>query len=568
MKQFELTLLWPLRFFLPLGVEEGRDKTQDVFDELVRIATQNGNGPWRQVTDTLARERHLDAEGDAEAERRRNSISPYAEGVYFHPYIQKLLYGRGVETKDGKRFKIPPPFRLLTRTDINRVKVVMKKGDAGTVYNVRTVDLYLFSSEVAVLAMSIEGGECALDEYLTLAAWFRRSFPPFWRKSEGDGKTPEEEAPGHCPYQVAWGVRAKGVGKTEDEWPEAATSDVEQPQPFADHFAHFRSPMPSRHWRFLLEPLTLFGGERDERLRYQLLGDDRIPLQSFIAFHEIRALTRGEWIRLATCEPPGSWPLPYAEPFLSSFEDDHCYDRYWSEDGGPVDAPPGSYPKALTTRFLLTGHSFCLATQAQDSDEWALNQYDGLLAHSRHHYFQLCLLAHVHKASLLVFSDRLAEAVDEEDQRDYHRRIAAIAREFARFIDRLWVGEVTNQIQGLELFTMLGQQMRSEQLFEQVKGEIDFVHQCLTNERNERTADGQMLLAMVAFWGLALGAFLSALGMNVFVADLTQWFKGKGVPAPVGDWLVFVIYLAVFGGGAMWVWGWIKPRIPSMNRGG
>jgi hypothetical protein len=278
-------------------------------------------------------------------------------------------------------------------------------------------------------------------------------------------------------------------------------------------------------------------------------------------------------MRLAFCEPAGAWTLPYAESFLTDFEKNHCYDRFWSETTGTADTPAFAYPRCLNTRYLLTNNALCLATEAPDQHAWVLNPEDGLLAHSQRHYFQLFLLAQVQHAALLVFSDQLAEAVEQEDDTNYHRDISRIAREFARFIDRLWVGELTNQIQGSELFARLVAQMRSEQLFSQVKEEINYVYQYLANERaeemahkQERLARSQEKLAQAAYWGLAAGTVVSALGMNILLQPLEDWWKSQGFCSPAIDWLVFGSVLLPIGALAWILWNICFPKHPEQPR--
>ncbi len=520
---FELTLLWPLRFFVPKRMETSTENTGDALDQLVEVMTGGNASPWHEVKDTLVRDRRHPANpGESHCHSGETPMTHYSEGVYFHPFIQKLLYGTG--TPDGR-----PPFRLLTREDIQVVQVTIKPQQPFVTYDVRKVDLYLFSSEVAVLVVSILGKSCTFGDYLTLSAWLRRSYPPFWSKYQKEQSANDRDRPGFCPFKVVWG---HNLGAS-------AESNYDDIPFFTDSFEKTRTPTPAKHWKFLLEPMEIWGGVRDGKLRYQLLGDERIPVMSFVAFSDIRKLNRGDWMRIAACEASGSWHLPYAEAFLSDFEAKHCYDRFWSQKGwqpGPMDE---NYLKELTTRFLVSEHSFSIALEPTGSKPWSMETDDGLRAHFRHHYFQLCLLAHVQNASLQVFSDRLADSVRGNTEQ-YASRIAVIAKEFALFMDRFWVGEITNQIQGKELFELQVNRLGTAKLFVQVKSEIDFVHQYLTGWRNERVTKGQIVLAKVAYWGLSVSALLSFLGMNVFIDPSVQWLQSWGWSERESHWTVFL----------------------------
>jgi hypothetical protein len=54
-------------------------------------------------------------------------------------------------------------------------------------------------------------------------------------------------------------------------------------------------------------------------------------------------ISRGDWVRLAFCDSRGdSAVLPYGREFLSDFERETCYDRFWDPEAGKY------------TRYLLT----------------------------------------------------------------------------------------------------------------------------------------------------------------------------------------------------------------------
>jgi hypothetical protein len=248
-------------------------------------------------------------------------------------------------------------------------------------------------------------------------------------------------------------------------------------------------------------------------------------------------------MRLAFAEPAGtgSWTLPYAEDFQADFESDYCYDRFWTDR--PVEeAADTKWRAELTTRYLIAGHAFAMVVKTSGWN--ATNTASGFWAHFRHHYFQLGLLAHAQQASLLVFSDRLAEAVKESTV--YGQRIKQIAKEFAVFLDRFWVGEVTNQVQGLELFELWRKHLRSDKLFMQVKGEIEFVHQYLAGERQEELAVETKRLTQVAGIGLMASLVAGIMGMNTFAARGEEGW-------PATWWMTILVFAGVLAiSAALW----------------
>ncbi len=154
------------------------------------------SGTWKAVPDLL--KRGITCE-DREA---------YAELVYFHPFVQRFLYGQPSD---------PSPIRLFRRTDIVGAKVRLNLWDHNQSRDVcfeiklvvHRVHLYLFDRGVAILAVEVEemgvheltnGSDKTVDLSLELVEEFldrfRRAYPPYWET--------ESKIPGHFPAKVEW----------------------------------------------------------------------------------------------------------------------------------------------------------------------------------------------------------------------------------------------------------------------------------------------------------------------------------------------------------------------------
>ena len=83
-----------------------------------------------------------------------------------------------------------------------------------------------------------------------------------------------------------------------------------------------------------------------------------------------------------------------------------------------------------------------------------------MLAQFRHQHFLLFLIAHFQKAALLMFSDRLAEALkhldiaDPDSIRRFKRAIRESFAGFLGFTHRYWFHEVSEQAQARALFRL------------------------------------------------------------------------------------------------------------------
>src|SRR4029077_401803 len=83
------------------------------------------------------------------------------------------------------------------------------------------------------------------------------------------------------------------------------------------------------------------------------------------------------------------------------FEDRYCYDQFWNEERS---GRPG-------TRFMSCGHGFTMVGDA--ADPFFVDHDSGLLGQFSHQYFLLFLIPHIHKATLLMLSDRMVSALNK-----------------------------------------------------------------------------------------------------------------------------------------------------------
>ena len=174
-----------------------------------------------------------------------------------------------------------------------------------------------------------------------------------------------------------------------------------------------------------------------------------MPLLAYLAMDDARALTRADFVRLGLVTGAGaSDVLPYSARYVRDFEERYCYDQFWNEERG---GRPG-------TRFMSCGHAFVMVGDA--SDPFFVDRDAGLLGQFRHQYFLLFLIPHIHKATLLMLSDRMVDALnrldisDAESVQRFKRTIRQLLEIFLRFTHRYWFHEVSDQPQAKELYRM------------------------------------------------------------------------------------------------------------------
>jgi hypothetical protein len=476
-------LLWPLRLMPPSGADRSHARPWEVLGAM----SAGGASPWVEVVDEY--------DGDVANFHERH----YNEFVTFLPYVQRFLYGEG-RTPDNRGHA--SPMRVFRRHDIAKARVVLNEGDAPLSLDIVHIDLYFFY-DVDVVMLNIEVG---IDDIPLAAAhdlMYRlgRAYPAGWD---------ETGAPLHGLQSVEW-LNADGVV--------AARSETQDKEAVLLHVWARRAPSFAHHWKFLLEPLVHDLEDQPGMLRYQQIEYYRMPLMAYLAVDNPRALTRSDFVRLglvtgpesrdANCgDAPGESVLPFPEPYLNDFEQRFCYDRFWTASG-----------IAPHTRYLCNGHAMVVVGDARSSFYGCRDR--GVLAQFRHQHFLLFLIAHLQKASLLMFSDRLAEALnclnvgDAESVRRFKRRIRASFEGFLRFTHRYWFHEISEQAQARALFRMCTTHLELDRLHAEVKVRVADMNGYLDADSLRRQANTVVRLTVVTIFGLIGTVTTGFLGMNL-----------------------------------------------------
>jgi len=474
-------LLWPLRLIPADGVDdsEGRRAPWRVLREL------GAASPWREQFDEYT--------GNAAGFHERH----YNEFVTFLPYVQRFLYGEGRARRDGDSSSTESPMRIFRRHDIAAVRVTPRAGDAPVVLSVVHVDLYFFYGvDVVLLNVELAAHDLPLHVVQELLYRSGRAYPAGWY---ADGQ------PLHSLASCEWLAADGSV---------LAASDTHERDAFLAHVAEHRAPRIAAHWEFVLAPLVNHHSAQPGSLRFRQIEYYRMPMMAYLAVDDPRRLTRNDFIRLGLvtgggdAAPQSDVGLPYGEQHLADFEQRFCYDRFWSGAGS-----------APNTRYLCSGHALVVVGDARSEFYGCRDR--GVLAQFRHQHFLLFLIAHFQKATLLMYSDQLAETLMALDVtrpasiKRFKRQIRMSYVAFLSFTHRYWFHEVSEQAHVKALFDMCTRHLKIDPLYEGVKVRIHDMNGYLDADSLRRQANTVVRLTVVTIFGLIGTVTTGFLGMNL-----------------------------------------------------
>ncbi len=472
-KHFRQIVLWPLQL---IELREGAQ----IQNHWQLLADPGPHNPWRELEDEF---------GDPEEFQERH----YSEFVAFLPQVQRFLYGQGLGSRVRASYG-DSPIKVFRRRDIAQVRMSFAADRPPVRFDVAHVDLYFFyDSPALMLALEIYADDLPLAIAQEVAFRFGRAYPASW----------DEQGRAHnCLARAEW-LSADGTVLSE--------SDYDRRERYLAFVCRHRAPTIASHWAFLFRPLVLHHSDEKGLARFRQIEYYRMPLLVYLAMDDPTALTRADFVRLALATGPGDPDvLPYASAYLENFEARYCYDRYREES---------LELGRSATRFMCSGHAFVVVGSHRDS--FFTGKERGLLGEFRHQYFLLGVIAHFHKAALLMLSDRLVVAVSKlditrpESIRTFRRDIRQTFEIFLRFTHRYWFHEVSDQVQMRELFAMWRRHLDTDDLYGEVRNELQDMTHYLDSDVFRRHSNTMLRLTVVTILGLIGTISTGFLGMNV-----------------------------------------------------
>ncbi|MBL8588923.1 MAG: hypothetical protein JNK46_10385 [Methylobacteriaceae bacterium] len=444
---------------------------------------------WRHLADD-PQSRWKEIDDEFTDDPRDFAERHYREFVAFLPHVQRFLYGE--RAMRGSAGYGESPVRVFRRMDVRKARCWFAGEAAPVDLEIVHCDLYFFFDvDVVILALEVRAQNLPLARCQEIMHRFGRAYPGGWTES-GVGA--------NCLARVAW---LDGAGA------ELAQSDYDDRQKFVTSVCRHQAAAIAAHWEFLLQPMILNQSETKGALRYRQLEHYRMPLMAYLALDAPQALTRADLIRLTFAGPPGE-SAPLATPFLADFEQKHCYDRFWE---------PGR-ANWTNTRILCCGHS--VVTIGEAGQPLYTDAERGFLSQFRHQLFYLALIAHFHRAAMLMLSDRLVTAMSRLDIRDqatvrrFRREVRLNHEVFLRFTHRYYFSEVSDQALSRDFFRMMNTHLGTARLYAELREEIHDMSHYLETDMLRRQAVTILRLTVVTLFSLIGNVTTGFLGMNLF----------------------------------------------------
>jgi hypothetical protein len=481
-RHFRQIMIWPLQL---APIREGA-QIQEPWQILERGGVDH---PWLELRDEFS------CDPAQYAERH------YSEFITFLPYARKFLYGEGKGR--GARAGAESPIRVYRRNDIAKLRVTLTPRSEPVIFDVAHVDLnFFYDLDVMVAVVEIHARDLPLATAMDAMYRFGRAYPTYW----------DEHGGGHCVASAEWLDASAAV---------LAASDYDERASYLQFVAKHRAPRFAAHWTWLLRPLVPDHSPEKGAIRYRQVEYSRMPLLAYLAMDDARSLTRADFVRIGLVTGAGApEQLPYSAHYLQGFEARYCYDQFWNEER---EGRPG-------TRFMSCGHAFAMVGDA--GDPFFVDRERGLLGQFRHQYFLLFLIPHIHKAVLLMLSDRMVDALngldidDTESIKRFKRTIRQLLEIFLRFTHRYWFHEVSDQPQAKELYRMTSTYLGTDRLYDEIRNEIEDMSNYLESDTLRRQANTVIRLTVVTAFGLIGTVATGFLGMNLFsLSERPPWEK-------------------------------------------
>ncbi len=240
----------------------------------------------------------------------------------------------------------------------------------------------------------------------------------------------------------------------------------------------------------------------------------------------------GHWVKLLNVDMPG--PTPEASNSTREFETEWARERSqkrWEESG---------------TVYGFTTHSGAMLA--------APSVNPPLVRHFADMYFDQTLLLLYVRVTTFRFSEALSAisakardggAGNRKADNVWRSEFDRLRRDFALFTNLYQFPLVSNQQQGIELYSCARTGLDIDDLFKEVQQEINSTHDYFELLDTRQQMQTTTVMSLAGGFGLAVALAMTFLSMNMLKFTAVEWPLGRGTIGTAGEWLLLILTVAV-----------------------
>jgi len=422
------------------------------------------------------------------------SATNYNEYVYFHSYVRSTLFSNGASNKDTVRY-----FEYSLEDEASFEFSLVGKEEKIQL-RIRGISLHLFFTGVGILTFQLENDKYLTVEKIQLINDFgRRTYPQFLGSEDNADENFRGINATKRTFLPDW-IKAGYVVEKED------FSRYEKlEKTFGDSIIQ-----PPAYIKALFNQHFSFGEANDKKSETIIithLTDDRMFTLCWypdpglsdelktISNQKYGYLTSKKWYELIFCDSNQNLTCQN-DAMLQEHIQKYTYER-WVDYG--------------TLYGITRDCLFCLT----DREYFAKNL---ILPHMQSIYYQMSVLCLAQRASIQKFSYDLGNIKHTELDSQTKRDSLELQKQYLRFNNKLYFKEVTDQIQGIEMYQKMQKAMNIENVANQLDREIEELHNLLNMEESLQLSKDANTLAKIATY--AVPASLAMALFALFSGDL------------------------------------------------
>ena len=433
----------------------------------------------------------------------------YKEFVYYHPFVQKMVFDTG-NTDSIRYMEYPLAEDAAFEFDIADYSKAFKAKLA-----LKGVSVHLFFTGVGILTFKLENyqsGDLCFIKYLN--DYGRRTYPQFLvdnNDSDVDFDYTSKVKKTFLPNSIK--VKYGNNYIVEDFRGYRLPIPIEEtitPPAYIKHIMPIDKIIPLNDDR--MYTMCWYG---NNELAKSLTRKHNNTL------HNYSYQTSDEWYSLIFCDKSDSscQSLSIRNEHLKRY----TYDR-WANYG---------------TLYGITRDSLiCLTSEWDDLIE---NYADHLVETFQTVYYQMAIICLAQRSSLNKFSCELSTILS--DEKKITENVEGFQTNYFKFNNQLYFKEVTSQIQGIEMYSMMQQSMQIDGDAMRLDREIEELHN-LMSIRNSSKIDRQMLqLTKIALYFTPASILLAFASLFV-----NNTFASKTDSCPAFFWVIIIAGILVYIG--------------------